>query len=63
MRLTGPPGAELGVFLRKSAGHLWQGRFRSPAIQCEGYLLSCGRYIECSPLEAGIVKEPWQTGA
>ena len=41
-------------------GHLWQGRFKSPAIQCEGYLLSCGRYIERNPLEAGIVIEPWQ---
>ena len=30
-------------------GHLWQGRFKSPAIQCEGYLLSCGRYIEAQP--------------
>ena len=41
-------------------GHLWQGRFKSPAIQCEGYLLSCGRYIERNPLEAGLVTEPWQ---
>ncbi len=41
-------------------GHLWQGRFRSPAIQCEGYLLYCGRYIERNPLEAGLVTEPWQ---
>jgi hypothetical protein len=41
-------------------GHLWQGRFRSPAIPCEGYHLSCGRYIERSPLEAGVVLKPWQ---
>ena len=41
-------------------GHLWQGRFKSPAVQCEGYLLSCGRYIECNPLESGLVVEPWQ---
>ena len=34
--------------------------FKSPAIQCEGYLLSCGRYIERNPLEAGLVTEPWQ---
>ena len=39
------------------SGHLWQGRFKSPAIQ---YLLSCGRYIERNPLEVGIVIEPWQ---
>jgi putative transposase len=41
-------------------GHLWQGRFKNPAIQCEGSRLSCGRYIERNPLEAGLVTEPWQ---
>ena len=40
-------------------GHLWQGRFKSPAIDVETYLLSCGRYIERNPLEAGLVKAPW----
>jgi putative transposase len=24
-----------------------------------GYLLSCGRYIERNPVEAGLVVEPW----
>src|SRR5271157_4558109 len=36
------------------------GGVKSPVIQCEGYLLSCGRYIERNPLEAGLVTEPWQ---
>ena len=27
-------------------GHLFQGRFKSPVVQREGYWLSCGRYIE-----------------
>jgi putative transposase len=40
-------------------GHRWQGRFKSPAVQCRDYLLSCGRYIECNPLEAGMVTQPW----
>jgi putative transposase len=40
-------------------GHLFQGRFKSPAVQCETYLLSCGRYIERNPVEAGLVKETW----
>src|SRR5262249_39626032 len=40
-------------------GHLWQGRFKSPLIQCDGYLLSCGRYIERNPGEAGMVADPW----
>jgi len=41
-------------------GHLWQGRFKSPAVQTEGYLLSCGRYIERNPVEAGLAKQPWE---
>jgi putative transposase len=40
-------------------GHRWQGRFKSPTVQRRGYLLSCGRYIERNPLEAGLVAEPW----
>ena len=46
---------EITVFV----GHLFQGRFNSPAIEAEIYLLSCGRYIERNPLEAGLVAEPW----
>ena len=38
---------------------MWQGRFKSPIIQREGYWLSCGRYIERNPLEAGMVAQPW----
>ena len=41
-------------------GHLFQGRFKSPAIEAEAYLLSCGRYIERNPLEAGMTAEPWE---
>jgi putative transposase len=41
-------------------GHLWQGRFKSPVVQGEGYWLSCGRYIERNPLEAGMVPLPWE---
>ncbi len=41
-------------------GHHWQGRFKSPAIEAERYLLSCGRYIERNPLEAGMVQAPWE---
>jgi putative transposase len=40
-------------------GHLFQGRFKSPAIEAEAYLLSCGRYVERNPLEAGLVAVPW----
>lgn len=41
-------------------GHLWQGRFKSPVVQREGYWLSCGRYIERNPQEAGLVARPWE---
>jgi putative transposase len=40
-------------------GHLWQGRFKSPAIEMESYLLSCARYIERNPLDAKMVELPW----
>ena len=40
-------------------GHLFQGRFKSPAVDRDGYLLSCGRYIERNPLVAGLVQRPW----
>jgi putative transposase len=41
-------------------GHLFQGRFKSPAIEAGCYLLSCGRYIERNPQEAGMVEMPWE---
>ena len=40
-------------------GHLWQGRFRSPAVAAEEYFLSCARYIERNPVEAGMGVEAW----
>ena len=40
-------------------GHLWQGRFKSPAVDVEPYFLSCARYIERNPVAAGLVAAPW----
>ena len=40
-------------------GHLFQGRCKTRALEAEEYLLSCGRYIERNPSEAGLVKEAW----
>jgi putative transposase len=40
-------------------GHLFQGRCKTPAVEIESYLLSCGRYIERNPLEACMVAQPW----
>ncbi|MFH1678205.1 MAG: transposase [Candidatus Omnitrophota bacterium] len=44
----------------KSAGKLWQGRFKSQPVQKEQYLYECGRYIERNPMRAGIVNYPWE---
>jgi putative transposase len=41
-------------------GHLWQGRFKSPAVAVEDYFLSCARYIERNPLVASLEAQPWQ---
>lgn len=43
-----------------SAGHLWQGRFKSQAIEKKSYLLACGRYVEQNPLRARLVDYPWE---
>ena len=37
---------------RRSLGHVWQGRFKSPVIQDDEHLLSVLRYIEANPLRA-----------
>jgi len=38
-------------------GYLWQGRYKSPLIESESYLLECGRYIERNPVRAGLVPD------
>lgn len=38
----------------QSAGHLFQGRFKSQPIEKETYLLSCARYIEKNPIKANL---------
>lgn len=42
----------------RSSGHVWQGRFQSPAVQDGDHLLTLLRYIEANPLRAGIVADP-----
>jgi putative transposase len=39
-------------------GTLWEGRYKANAIQEEGYLLACYRYIELNPLRAAMVDTP-----
>lgn len=43
-----------------TAGRLFQGRFKSQAIEKDNYLLACGRYIERNPIRANLVQEPWK---
>jgi len=39
----------------KTNGHIWQGRFRSPIVSDDDYLLTAMVYIEKNPVKAGIV--------
>lgn len=40
------------------SGTLWEGRFRSCLVQSEDYLLTCYRYVELNPVEAGLARHP-----
>jgi putative transposase len=44
----------------KRSGSLWEGRYKSSALQAETYLMACMRYIELNPIRAGMVAEPGQ---
>jgi putative transposase len=41
----------------RTSGHVWQGRFKSPAIQDDMHLLVVLRYIEANPFRARIVQD------
>src|SRR5438876_4693495 len=40
-----------------TVGHVWQGRFKSPAVQDDDHALVVLRYIETNPLRAGMVQD------
>jgi len=40
------------------SGSLWEGRFRSCLVQSEDYLLTCYRYVELNPVDAGLARQP-----
>jgi putative transposase len=46
-------------------GHLYQGRFKSFAVQDDGHFLTVCRYVEANPLRGGLVKRagnwPWSS--
>jgi REP-associated tyrosine transposase len=43
-------------------GGLWEGRFRSFAIETETYWLKCLRYVELNPVRAGMVARSSEYG-
>jgi REP element-mobilizing transposase RayT len=49
----------------KTAGHLFQGRFKALLIDADSYLLELVRYIHLNPMRAGMVKSlsdhPWSS--
>jgi REP-associated tyrosine transposase len=53
-------------FRQRWRGHLWQGRFASYPMD-ERYLLAATRYVELTPVRAGLVKSPgaypWSSAA
>jgi len=42
----------------QTSGHVWQGRFKSPIVSDDEYLLTLMRYIEQNPVRAGMVNHP-----
>jgi putative transposase len=50
---------------RRTSGHLYQGRYKSFAVQEDGYLLTLLRYVEANPLRAKLVKraQNWRWGS
>jgi len=51
----------------RRTGTLWEGRFRSTAVESDRYLLACMRYIELNPVRAGLATTPadypWSSNA
>jgi putative transposase len=50
---------------RRTVGHVWQGRFKSPVVQDDDHLFVVLRYIEANPLRAAMVAGlndyPWSS--
>jgi putative transposase len=42
----------------RAVGHVWQGRFKSPAVESDEHLWTVLRYIEANPLRARVVADP-----
>lgn len=42
----------------RRTGTLWEGRFRSTAVDTDSYFFACSRYIERNPQRAGLTDDP-----
>jgi putative transposase len=42
----------------RRSGGLWEGRYKTSAVQTERYFLTCMRYIELNPVRANMVETP-----
>ena len=60
-RVTRDVGSRYAFYFNRKynrTGTLWEGRHKSCLVQDERYFLTCSRYIELNPVEAGIVDQP-----
>ncbi|MGH8481848.1 MAG: transposase [Nevskiaceae bacterium] len=58
MQSVGRRYAQFINWRRERTGSLWEGRYRSCAVDTEAYFLVCSRYIELYPVRAAIVIQP-----
>lgn len=59
--LTRVVGSRYAIYMNKRyslSGTLWEGRHKSSAVDTDGYLLKCYRYIELNPVAARMVSHP-----
>lgn len=42
----------------KRTGHLFQGRFHAPLVDCDSHLLEASRYVVLNPIRAGLCSHP-----
>jgi putative transposase len=58
MQSVGRRYAQFINWRRERTGTLWEGRYRSCAIDGDSYFLVCSRYIELNPVRASMVAGP-----
>jgi putative transposase len=44
----------------ETTGHIWQGRFKSFAIQEDEHFLRAARYVLLNPCRASLASDPWE---